>query len=472
MAGCDPLFQLDNQSLALKLQLEDLEAHRTFQSGKWTEDNPPDFAVAFDIFATDLKEAIAAVDDLKLAHSIARAVDSDAVAIEELTTAEAQSLKDRDFALTLNEGETVSSLDAVEFQLMSPPETESVAWDHVIRASEASTWSVASASTIAGPSIAYADRQKVVLEQLPQHKVECSICRDDFYPHATTRLQCGHLYCKACLKAFYLRVTKDETLYPPNCCKKPIDFSFIHSELSAKEIEAYQNAQEEFSSLKRVYCANVTCGKFIPASNRTPDQALCDACNVTTCVYCGALEHVGPCPSDEVREALVKFAETQGWMACYSCGQMVFRSEGCDHITYVQPSNLVRREVLLLTIICISVAGVVLSFVTDVVKNGKIVIAATGEPEMLQRRARQVVEREARQPLAEPIRQQRVRDMEQELRRNHRCNHPGKFTKIEGNSRRGMVCEICGTRHWKYILSCKQCHMLACEDCRRYRLRE
>ncbi|KAH8589557.1 hypothetical protein B0O99DRAFT_636749 [Bisporella sp. PMI_857] len=47
--------------------------------------------------------------------------------------------------------------------------------------------------------------------------------------------------------------------------------------------------------------------------------------------------------------------------------------------------------------------------------------------------------------------------------------HLTKFTKIDG-SRRGKVCEMCGTRHRKYILSCKRCHMLACEDCRRYRI--
>lgn len=90
-------------------------------------------------------------------------------------------------------------------------------------------------------------------------------------------------------------------------------------------------------------------------------------------------------------------------------------------------------------------------------------------PELIDRRAQQVVDREALGPLAPAIRQQRVVAMVQELRTNHECDHSGKFTRLEG-SRRGKACEMCGTRHYKYILSCKRCHMLACEDCRRHRL--
>jgi hypothetical protein len=88
---------------------------------------------------------------------------------------------------------------------------------------------------------------------------------------------------------------------------------------------------------------------------------------------------------------------------------------------------------------------------------------------LLDRRAQQVVDREAPWPLAPAIRQQRVAAMAHELQTNHECNHSGRFTRLEGSGR-GHVCELCGTRHRKYILSCKRCHMLACEDCRRHRI--
>jgi len=56
---------------------------KELQSGKWTADSPPDFALAFDDFEAELKKALLLVEDLKFAHSIAKAVTSDAVAIEE-----------------------------------------------------------------------------------------------------------------------------------------------------------------------------------------------------------------------------------------------------------------------------------------------------------------------------------------------------------------------------------------------------
>jgi hypothetical protein len=100
MACVNPFLQLDDQSLALQLQLEEIDSQLERQSGKWAEDSPPDFALAFNDFEAELKWAIVLVEDLKFAHSIAIAVDSDAVAIEELRVEETQSVQDRDFALT------------------------------------------------------------------------------------------------------------------------------------------------------------------------------------------------------------------------------------------------------------------------------------------------------------------------------------------------------------------------------------
>ncbi|KAM5429021.1 hypothetical protein McanCB56680_004507 [Microsporum canis] len=46
--------------------------------------------------------------------------------------------------------------------------------------------------------------------------------------------------------------------------------------------------------------------------------------------------------------------------------------------------------------------------------------------------------------------------MREELLENHECDHPGRFQRIdEGPGRRGFACEMCGDRHWKYILQCR-----------------
>jgi hypothetical protein len=53
MACADPFLQLNDQSFALQLQLKEIEVQRELQSGKWTEDSPPDFALAFDDFEAE-----------------------------------------------------------------------------------------------------------------------------------------------------------------------------------------------------------------------------------------------------------------------------------------------------------------------------------------------------------------------------------------------------------------------------------
>jgi hypothetical protein len=63
MACVDPFLQFDDESFALQLQLEEIEAQRELQSSKWTEDSPPDFALAFDDFETELKKALLLVGD-------------------------------------------------------------------------------------------------------------------------------------------------------------------------------------------------------------------------------------------------------------------------------------------------------------------------------------------------------------------------------------------------------------------------
>ena len=168
---------------------------------------------------------------------------------------------------------------------------------------------------------------------LPQLKVECSVCGEAVHPHATVRLVCSDVYCKPCLKSFFLRVAKDESLFPPTCHRQAIDISTIEADFSVEELTAYRSAELEFSSTDRVYCANPECAKFIPMPQRALDCASCEACSAGTCMHCKALAHKGGCPADEARQSLINFADEQGWKPCFGCGEMVFRYEGCDHMT-------------------------------------------------------------------------------------------------------------------------------------------
>lgn len=333
MACVNHFLQLDDESFALALQLEEIEAQRELQSGKWIEDSPPDYVLAFDDLEAEIRKAVLMIEDLKFAHSIAKAIDSDALAIEDSWAEETQAVQDRDFALSLNEDENLPFQDFTDLPELSHLGAESVDWDHVLRATKVSTCSNKSCSTVAGPSTHYTLRQKAVLEHLPQLKVECSVCGECVHPHLTVRLACNDIYCKSCLKSFFLRVAKDETLFPPKCHHELIDISTIEADFTMEELTAYRSAEQEFTSTDRVYCADPACAKFVPLPQRTADRASCEACSAGTCMHCRGLAHEGGCPADKARQSLIDFADKQGWKPCFGCGEMVFRYEGCDHMT-------------------------------------------------------------------------------------------------------------------------------------------
>lgn len=210
------------------------------------------------------------------------------------------SFQDREFALSLNEGEGLPTQEPVKLPAPSHSGLGWIDWAYVPRDSEAATANINSSTTIAGPSVPYALRQGEGLKQLPQLKVDCSVCRESVHPHVTVRLACDDVYCKPCFMDFFMRVTRDESLFPPRCHRQPIDLSVIEADLSADELAVYRNAELEFSSMNRVYCADPACAKFIPTAQRTPDTALCAACGVQTCMHCKALtRHGSACPKDE-----------------------------------------------------------------------------------------------------------------------------------------------------------------------------
>lgn len=89
------------------------------------------------------------------------------MAIKESRAEETQSVQDRDFALSLNVDENLPSQDITDLPEMSRLGAESIDWDYVLRATEASTLSNRSCSTAAGLSTYYTLCQTVVLEHLP-----------------------------------------------------------------------------------------------------------------------------------------------------------------------------------------------------------------------------------------------------------------------------------------------------------------
>lgn len=338
----------DNDIFALTLQIEEIEAQRERQTGKWREDSPPDFSLAFLDFEAELKKAVHLVEDLKLAHSIAQAIDLDAAILQQANTEESQAHQDRNIAFKLQDDDAEDpDLSAIiddnavvddnksQFEnywnnlVLGHMEPSTPSNDDVESICESIT------SSFVGPSMPYALRQQQGLQQLRDLKLQCVACREQFHPNETIYLNCigRHVYCKDCLKELFILSIKDESLFPPTCCRKVIPVSLIKETFTLEEFEAYHNAEVEYSTTNRVYCSRIECGRFIPVKDGVDDRAYCGACSNETCVHCKGDAHEGDCPADEALQKFIEFAAEQHWQRCFGCRRMVERPVGCDHIT-------------------------------------------------------------------------------------------------------------------------------------------
>lgn len=336
MACTDQPILLHDHQFALELQLQDIETQRQSHSGKWAEGSPPDYALAFEDFEAEVNKAILLIQDIRLAHSIAEAVDSDAAIIAQLAIEEERAAKDREIARDFAEDSDFVSEDGSASAENVQPSAGSVDWSGILRAADVSSKAWSPPSTVAGPSRQYPYRQReTAFGNVFWSSDKCSVCNDTIPKHNTVRLKCGDIYCRPCLKEFFLRAAKDESLFPPRCHRHIIDFSIIQPDLSVDEMTTYNEAEMEYTTTNRVYCANPQCAKHIPTAQRTPDKESCGVCGAETCMYCKALYHEGVCPADEDRQSIIKLGAAQGWQACFGCGEMVNRYQGCDHMTYV-----------------------------------------------------------------------------------------------------------------------------------------
>ncbi|KAF2812467.1 uncharacterized protein BDZ99DRAFT_439618 [Mytilinidion resinicola] len=421
---------LDDEIMALALQLEEIDIHSKGQKGKHKACSPPDIDVAFSAFQAELQQAIGLLEDLKCAHSIALAVDTDSQLIREIAQEEAQGERDRRLALQLSGQNPDLALDA------PPPYEEGSQEDD------------------AGPSMTYAERQRTVLEKLPLRSrdkwLQCIACIDKFPPHEIVHAPCGTIYCTDCMKTLFMKSAKDQSLYPPSCHRQEIPLTLIAWKMSSEELAQFNTAAIEFSTLDRTYCSNLPCGKFISPDHIVAGRATCEHCGEETCAYCKHGSHTGDCPEDRELQATLELAEGMRWRRCYNCRNMLELRSGCYHMTCLCKAEF-----------CY-VCGV----------EWKNCSCDRWDEDNLEEQAEHRVARDVGwMPLPPQERQQRVRAMRQELLETHECDHPGRFEKIQHGGRRGFQCEMCDTRHWKFILQCRRCHIQLCQECRCNRVR-
>ncbi|KAF2649530.1 hypothetical protein K491DRAFT_734525 [Lophiostoma macrostomum CBS 122681] len=430
-----PAF-LEDDITALTLQLEEINYREETKKGKHAVDNLPDLEVAYVSYLHEIEAHLAFLKDVKLAHSIAHAVDIDGQAIQEISRGEVQAQEDRRYAMRI-------SSDDPELEA-PPPYTEELRDEFI----EDEVTLYEDPAEEAGPSVPYAQRQAEAMGRLSREAFECVSCREDFRWDAIHTLGCGDQYCDSCLRRHIMQPVTERKLnfLPPRCHGTAVARGLIEDILSASELGELDDAQLEKDTEDKTYCSNVDCGKFIAPIYIRAGDATCPRCDTKTCSLCKNQAHQAECPEDPEVKATLDLGEQRHWQRCYSCRAMVEIDWGCNHMT------------------CL--CGAQFCYLCGT--RWHECRCAFWIEENLVHRAEEVVDRAAANVRLQPAeRQRRVHQMQEELRDTDECEHRGrkKFTMINYGR---FQCEMCGTRHRKFILRCKRCQLDLCADCRRH----
>ncbi|CAF4013018.1 unnamed protein product [Rotaria magnacalcarata] len=362
--------------------------------------------------------------------------------IRQITIQESQEEEDRIFAARLAGVPVATIPDDVRGMAMLLYDSNNESDDDEVQST--SMLSPTSKSTISNRPVV---SHKVA--PVKQHRrKKCALCME-YTIKTDPCLPCKHIYCIGCLQELFMKSMQDETLMPPRCCQQIIPVNLAR--LTLKEIENFNAKQLEYSTKDRLYCSQPTCSAFIPPTHITNSIGTCPkpGCGITTCSICKAVSHgTLDCPKDEETSAVLAVADQAGWSRCYQCRALVELTQGCYHMT------------------CRCHA----EFCYLCKKPWKNCSCPQWNERLLVTEARI---RSARIPALQ-MRQtnngrqadEHVQRMVDQLRANYECRHTNQWEYTAGGGR----CEECSDYLRHYLFRCRQCHLMACNRCRRNRL--
>ncbi|KAL1941712.1 hypothetical protein VTO73DRAFT_6712 [Trametes versicolor] len=180
-----------------------------------------------------------------------------------------------------------------------------------------------------------------VLKSRKQHH-DCVSCMERIRG-AEVLAPCGHHCDVPCVLELFAAATRDESLFPPRCCRQNIPLTMIQPFMAASALKTYREKAAEFGTPKRVYCARPACSRFLGAQfEATPSRAApalqCPAvgCSTKTCSGCknevkSSTSH--SCVATDADATVLELAETSGWARCPGCRTLIELNQGCYHMT-------------------------------------------------------------------------------------------------------------------------------------------
>ena len=305
-----------------------------------------DGRIALIFYRDELVIRLQTLRDARIGRSIARAVNDDALVLQDERKQENGAIEDRVEALRIasEEGHSIKEIEARPAPVTSSP---AAMIDFTALTNERMMRRFSMMNSVVAPIIELVFKPPFRLGQHLRQlrainnkenvigvKRTCVACHEPVEYFAAVYAPCGHDYCKACITQLFSMATMDEALFPPRCCGEPIPMACADVFFTQDFITSFEAKKYEWSIPNRTYCAQLSCSAFIPPSAIEFDVGLCPSCASRTCTICKGEAHEGrDCPEDPSTQSLIQTAQAAGWQQCYQCNRYVELAFGCNHMT-------------------------------------------------------------------------------------------------------------------------------------------
>lgn len=291
------------------------------------------------LFKNEVEQGLRLHHDRRIGTSMDEACTRDGLAIAASVAEERLARRDFETARTMAGGQQQPPTPLMQQQTRFPdePTVRALAEQHQgIRTQdfaqvEPLTWTLQEIESAYARSTA-AGNTKDGTTQLAK-TVECVSC-SEIRPVVWSLVSaCGHAYCSSCVAKLFTNCIKDEQLFPPRCCRQPMDLEQGKAHLPRPAQLLFDQKTLEYTTPNRTYCCNAHCSTFVLPENYSGDWAVCSRCRTATCIICKNDAHPGDCPQDTATQQLREAAVAAGWRQCHNCNRVVSLSHGCNHMT-------------------------------------------------------------------------------------------------------------------------------------------
>lgn len=318
--------------LIVQLQLQDVGLYSDTSKGKSRE--PTDEELAFQLQNEELESVSQYLEDRRMAMSFAAAVEADGRILAENQEEEDNASKDRLIACQWD-------IDGYPMSTYSMDSETACLDDETLKKLQILYVSGMECYHDSEATIAYSEQtessawaaQRPNQSRFTLH--QCVACVEEKEFVDVARVPCQHEYCRSCLEDLFKASMTDESLFPPRCCRQPINMNVARIFLKSELVKQFEKKKIEFETPNRTYCYSAECSTFIGPTHINGEVATCPICEHTTCINCKQRAHTGDCPDDSAMQQLLVTAQENGWQRCYSCWRMVELNYGCNHMTSV-----------------------------------------------------------------------------------------------------------------------------------------